>query len=86
VLLSKALPGSFPVLTSIKIYCAATVSAAAIFYADIDLHAGSLILCISVLVALSLYIGLLGGLGELTRSELKILTESLKMSMSRREA
>jgi O-antigen/teichoic acid export membrane protein len=85
-LLRRAIPGSFPVAASIRIYLAAMVSAAAIFYAEFDLHAGVLVLSISVAVAALLYVGLLGGMGELTRSELKILAESLRLSMSRGKA
>lgn len=85
-LLWKVLPGSFPVLDSMKIYLAAIVSAAPVFYADLIMCAGVLVLCISVVVAVLLYFGLLGGFGEVTTSELKGFADSVKMSLSRGEA
>jgi O-antigen/teichoic acid export membrane protein len=84
-LLWRALPGSFPVLASMKIYFAAIVSSASIFYADLVMRAGALVLCISVAAAVFLYIGLLGGLGEVTMGELLVFADSVKMSLSGRE-
>ncbi len=86
VLLWRALPGSFPILASMKIYFAAIISAAPIIYAELVKGAGVLVLCISVALAVLLYIGLLAGAGELTGSELKMLAHSLRMSLSRGEA
>ncbi len=83
-LLWKALPGSFPVLASMKIYLAAAVSAASIFYADLIMRAGALVLCISVVVAIMLYLGLLGGLRAVTRSEWEAFGDSLMMCLSRK--
>jgi O-antigen/teichoic acid export membrane protein len=84
-LLWRALPGSIPVLASMKIYFAAIVSAASIFYAEFAMRAGALVLCISVGAAVLIYIGLLGGLGEVTTAELKAFADSVKMSLSRTE-
>lgn len=81
-LLWKALPGSFPVVASMKVYLAAVVSAAFIFYADLIMRAGALVLCISVAAAVLLYLGLLGGMRAVTRSELEALRNSLMMSFS----
>jgi O-antigen/teichoic acid export membrane protein len=85
VLLWRALPRSFPILASMKIYFAAIVSAAPILYTELAMRAGALVLCISVGLAFLLYIGLLGGVGEVTGRELKMLADSLKTSLSRGE-
>ena len=84
-LLWRALPGSFPVLSSMKIYFAAIVSAASVFYASLVLRAGVFVSCIAVAVAVLLYCGLLGAVGEVTMSELKAFTDSVKLSVSRAE-
>jgi O-antigen/teichoic acid export membrane protein len=85
-LLWRVLPGSFPILDSMKIYLAAIISAASVFYAGLILRGGVLVLCASVAVAVLLYLGLLGGFGEITTSELKGFANSVKMSLSRGEA
>ena len=85
-LLWRVLPGSFPILDSMKIYLAAFCSAASVFYADLIMRAGVWVLCISVAVAVLLYLGLLGGFGEITTSELKGFADSVKLSLSRGEA
>jgi len=84
-LLWKILPGSFPVLASMKIYFAAFVSAALICYANLVMRAGTWVVSVSVAAAVVLYIGLLGGLGEMTIGELKVLADSVKMALFRKE-
>jgi O-antigen/teichoic acid export membrane protein len=84
LLLQRLLPGSFPALASLKIYIAAAGSAASILYAELVLHAGVLVLCISVAVAVLVYVGLLGGLGVVTRSEAVALSSGLYARLSRK--
>lgn len=84
-LLWKELPGSFPVVASMKIYLAAMVSAASIFYADLEMHAGALVLCAAVAIAMLLYLALLVGLGAVTKNEAQLLRDSVMISVTRRE-
>jgi O-antigen/teichoic acid export membrane protein len=83
-LLQRLLPGSFPVLASLKIYIAAAASAVSVLYAGLVLHAGILVLCLSVAVAALVYVALLGGLGVVTRSEAVAFGSGLYARLSRK--
>lgn len=84
VMLRIALPGSFPVFASLKIYLAAAVSVAPILYAELILRAGALFLGVSVAVAVFLYLGLLSGLRAVTRSDFEAFGDGFMSLVFRR--
>jgi O-antigen/teichoic acid export membrane protein len=84
VIVQKTLPGSFPVVASLKIFLAAAISALPIFYTDLVMRAGALVLSFSVLVAALLYLCLLGGLRAITKSELEALGDGFMTGVFRK--
>jgi O-antigen/teichoic acid export membrane protein len=81
-LLQKELPGSFPFITSFKIYFAAAMSAAVIFYVDLVMRVGLLVLCLSTALAAILYFCLLYLLHIVTKSEFVALAGGLRVRLS----